>query len=165
EWQDKTKIYIPRPGEDELANAGRRSQAGKFATGRFRHTAVSETKPLDPMAIDYERKLKKRKLKEDKAAGSSDAYKGTVEFSDSEAAGAKRPGKGSGSGKKAKKAGGQDRQPARSELKSRDQIRKDRISKERLVDRHGRGGKAGGSRGGRSGGGSRGGRTPRRPNL
>ncbi|KAJ1729170.1 ATP-dependent RNA helicase dbp10 [Coemansia sp. Benny D160-2] len=169
-WQDKTKTSIPRAGEQELVNAAGKAAVGKFATGKFQHTKVTDAMPLDPLAHDYERKLKKRKHGEEGGADDGEKYKGTVEFKDEESAtnkGGRSHGKNAKGGNKKKKgspngggnsgggnSGGRRNAPAKSELRSRDQIRKNRISKERRVERTGRHAKKGG--GGGSGGGGRG---------
>ncbi|PIA15171.1 DEAD-domain-containing protein [Coemansia reversa NRRL 1564] len=193
DWQDKNRINVPRVGEQELGNAASKANAGKYTSGRFQHTKVTEAKPLDPLAMDYERKMRKRKMQNaDDAGANGDKYKGTVEFSDSEPAkpangkdkrqrtskdgkngkggkggrsdngrkssngGMDGNGRKGGSGGKngnfgmggrsgtARKFGRQDRQPARTELKSRDQIRKGRILKEQRVAKTGRHTKKGG---------------------
>ncbi|KAJ2808140.1 ATP-dependent RNA helicase dbp10 [Coemansia guatemalensis] len=174
DWQDKNRINVPRVGEQELGNAASKANAGKYTSGRFQHTKVTEAKPLDPLAMDYERKMRKRKKQnEDDAGANSDKYKGTVEFSDSEPAkpaagkgkrqrtskdgkngkggnggkgGNDRKGGNGGKGDMTKKFGRQDRKPARSELKSRDQIRKGRILKEQRVAKTGRHAKKGGGK-------------------
>ncbi|KAJ2556444.1 ATP-dependent RNA helicase dbp10, partial [Coemansia sp. RSA 1933] len=101
DWQDKTKTSIPRVGEDEMLNAAGRASAGKFATGRFQHTKVTEARPLDPLAFDYERKMNKRKKGDEGDDGGDDGekYKGTVVFNDDDSSANK---KGGGQGKNAK---------------------------------------------------------------
>ncbi|KAJ2730605.1 ATP-dependent RNA helicase dbp10 [Coemansia sp. BCRC 34962] len=161
DWQDRTKVSIPRAGEQELLNASGKAAAGKYATGRFQHTKLTEAKPLDPLALDYEHKLKKRKQEAaTNDGGDADGkYKGTVEFKDE--------GGGRNSGHRGGKKGDTwkkqktDKASPKSELKSRDQISKARMEKEKRTEKTGRhdkkgGGGRGGSRGGGRGG-SRGG--------
>ncbi|KAJ2887800.1 ATP-dependent RNA helicase dbp10, partial [Coemansia asiatica] len=134
-WEQKTKTHMPRVGESEMANAASRAAAGKYSTGRFKHTKVTEAKPLDPLSIDYERKLKKRKAQEGEDGSQGDKYKGTVVFSDDEGSGRKKDGKGN----KKKMGGSSGKQHApKSELKTADQIRKARIEKEKRVEKTGR---------------------------
>ncbi|KAJ1859102.1 ATP-dependent RNA helicase dbp10 [Coemansia sp. RSA 638] len=210
EWQDKNKVNIPRVGEQELGNAADRATAGRYVNGRFQHTKITEAKPLDPLRLDYERKMKKRKFEQGDGADGTEKYKGTVVFSDSEAGnghskrsrggdkggdrgfkGGDRGSKGGdrgfkGGDKKGFKGGdkgfkggaggfkGGDRgfkagaggrkkpmskQPVKSELKSREHIRKDRMQKEQRQAKTGRHNtKGGGSQrggGNQKGGGNR----------
>ncbi|KAJ2368369.1 ATP-dependent RNA helicase dbp10 [Coemansia sp. RSA 2610] len=155
EWQDKNRVQIPRVGEQELDNAAGRAATGRYVSGRFQHTKVTRAKELDPLSLDYERKLKKRKLKEE---ADPEKYKGTVEFSDSETKSGKgRSGKGQHSGngratngrdKGGKKGGKKSQQPgkgpAKSELRSREQIRKGRMQKDQRRAKTGRPAKGGG---------------------
>ncbi|KAJ1743096.1 ATP-dependent RNA helicase dbp10 [Coemansia sp. RSA 989] len=152
EWQDKNKISIPRAGEQELGNAADRAKAGRYVSGRFQHTKITQAKPLDPLAFNYERKMKKRKAAE--TGDDSEKYKGTVVFSDSETTNSGgKPGRNDKFGKNdskrtkggiKKKGGGAPKQAVKSELKSRDQIRKDRMLKEQRRAKTGRHGKKSG---------------------
>ncbi|RKP23085.1 NUC160 domain-containing protein [Syncephalis pseudoplumigaleata] len=54
EWQAKTKISIPRTGEQELAG-------GKVGRKRYRHNKVEAPKEVDRLHVAYERKQKKLK--------------------------------------------------------------------------------------------------------
>ncbi|RKP25809.1 P-loop containing nucleoside triphosphate hydrolase protein [Syncephalis pseudoplumigaleata] len=54
EWQEKTKISIPRTGEQELAG-------GKVGRKRYRHNKVEAPKEVDRLHVAYERKQKKLK--------------------------------------------------------------------------------------------------------
>ncbi|KAI9503710.1 P-loop containing nucleoside triphosphate hydrolase protein [Coemansia spiralis] len=153
EWQDKTKTSIPRVGEQELVNSANKAAAGKYATGRFQHTKVTAAKPLDPLSFDYERKLKKRK-QEPGDEGNSGQYKGTVEFSDTEPASKNKQSRSRDQkhekNKKRKSAGPSGSgKPVRSELRSREQIRKNRILHEKRVEKTGRHTKKGASKGGK----------------
>lgn len=141
EWAKKKHITLPRAGERELAGAGNMGQK------RFRHNKSDEAKRVDPLAFDYEKKMKKRKMND---SG------GIVEQG--------------GMGKK--RVG--DFSNTKSELKNASQIRKDRVALEKRKEKSnrpssssggGRGGRGGsrgggrgGSRGGRGGGGRGGGR-------
>ncbi|KAJ2785078.1 ATP-dependent RNA helicase dbp10 [Coemansia interrupta] len=153
-WEQKTKTNMPRAGEQEMANAASRASGGRYVNGRFQHTKITEAKPLDPLAIGYEQKLRKRKANEesgDSGEAQSDKYKGTVQFSDDESSKKGRFGNKGGNKSNSRSSG---KQPApKSELKTKDQIRKARILKEKRVAKTGRhADKAGGSRGGRGGG-------------
>ncbi|KAJ1773524.1 ATP-dependent RNA helicase dbp10 [Coemansia sp. RSA 1813] len=146
DWQDKTKTSIPRVGEQEMMNAASKAAVGKYATGRFQHTKVTEAKPLDPLSFDYERKLNKRKQGEEGGGDDGEKYKGTVVFNDDNSSankgGRQQPGKNAKGGNKKRKGSagdsGKKRMPAKSELRSKDQIRKNRIIKERRIEKTGR---------------------------
>lgn len=70
EWAKKTRTSLPRTGEMELPSARNFQQKHH---GRFKHTKMEEAKPLDPLSIDYERKLKKRKYQSDESSSPSSA--------------------------------------------------------------------------------------------
>ncbi|GAA5804121.1 hypothetical protein HPULCUR_009607 [Helicostylum pulchrum] len=133
EWAKKKHITLPRAGEHELSNASNMAQK------RFRHNKEEEAKRVDPLAYDYEKKMKKRKMNESEPI---------VE---------------NGLGKK--RVG--DRTNTKSELRDASQIRKHRVALEKRKEksnrpssggsRGGRGGGRGGARGGRGGGGRGGG--------
>ncbi|KAJ2498177.1 ATP-dependent RNA helicase dbp10, partial [Coemansia sp. RSA 2052] len=128
DWQDKSKVSIPRAGEQELVDAKGKATAGKYATGRFQHTKVTEAKPLDPLAIDYEHKLKKRKQDDGDTDVADDRYKGTVEFKDEESGRGGQRGGRKGDDRKKQRT---EKAPAKSELKSRDQISKARMDRDK----------------------------------
>ncbi|KAI8640346.1 P-loop containing nucleoside triphosphate hydrolase protein [Parasitella parasitica] len=122
EWAKKKHITLPRAGERELAGAGNMGQK------RFRHNKSEEAKRVDPLAFDYEKKMKKRKMNE--ADGS--AEQGGI--------GKKRVGNFSST---------------KSELKNASQIRKDRVALEKRREKSNRpssSGRGGRGRGGRGGG-------------
>ncbi|RCH95813.1 ATP-dependent RNA helicase dbp10 [Rhizopus azygosporus] len=102
EWAKKKHISIPRTGERELVNAAHLSKK------RFRHNRADEAKPLDPLAYDYDKKLKKRKMKETETIVEKDGM------------GKKRVG---------------NRSTAKNELKNASQIRKDRIAYEKRKEK------------------------------
>lgn len=118
DWSKKTKLSLPRSGEQELSTA-RNAMAQK----RYRHTAAKEAKPLDPKAIDYESKLKKRKRQEQEQPAANDT----------------RPGK---KGKLGIKRVGTSKN-ARNELRGTDQIRKERALKEKRREKNARPSKKG----------------------
>ena len=66
EWQEKTKINIPRAGEQELT-------AGKINRKRYRHNKMDAPKEVDRVHVAYERKQKKLKKQneDEKSAGGS----------------------------------------------------------------------------------------------
>jgi len=108
EWKAKTKRYLPRVGETE-------DQGSQWKPGnkRFRHNTVTAPKALDKLHKDYDRKVRQGKKKEGgDSEGGFDAKK----------AGGK-PGKPVKSGSR---YGGKSIARVKSELKTNDQIRKDR---------------------------------------
>jgi ATP-dependent RNA helicase DDX54/DBP10 len=126
EWKAKTKAFLPKVGEAE--NEKRFSggtKAGRVGGKKFAHQGKPEAKPLDPLALGYERKLrqmKKRAEKEGAVEGEDDGAKGRRGDR-----GRKHDGKG---GKREKitgrRYGGRSIGRVKSELKSADQIRKSR---------------------------------------
>ncbi|KAI8335294.1 P-loop containing nucleoside triphosphate hydrolase protein [Chlamydoabsidia padenii] len=60
EWTKKTRTTIPRTGEMELPSAKHKGQQR-----RFKHNKTDDAKPLDPLAFDYDKKMKKRKREDD----------------------------------------------------------------------------------------------------
>ncbi|CAO3610433.1 unnamed protein product [Cunninghamella echinulata] len=108
EWAKKTRTSIPRTGELELPSA---RQFQNKQHGRFKHTKTEEAKPLDPLSIDYERKLKKRKFQPDESSSNNN--------------------NGDNNKKRKKMAMGQRTEGGRhavNEIKNASQIRKARIS-------------------------------------
>jgi ATP-dependent RNA helicase DDX54/DBP10 len=122
DWAKKTKLALPRTGEQELSSA-----KNLMAQKRYKHTAAKEAKPLDPLALDYENKLKKRKRQEESQP--------TPEI---------RPGK---KGKLGIKRVGNSKN-ARNELRGTDQIRKERADKQKRREKNARPSKKG-KKGGR----------------
>ena len=115
EWRKSRKVSVPRVGEDEGENARRFGGNGK----KFRHTMQKEGKPLDKLATDYERRSRVMGKKRE-------AREGAVE--EDSGRGQSKGGKlGSGKGKLGlAKRGGKPAGRVKSELKSAEQIRRDR---------------------------------------
>ncbi|KAG6869119.1 hypothetical protein C0993_001684 [Termitomyces sp. T159_Od127] len=102
EWKTKTKKSLPKVGEAENAMGGR--QARESGGHRFRHNAVVPAKPLDKLHVSYERKLRQSQKKR----GENEAES---------------------TGKLTKPGGRYGAKPmskVKSELKTSEQIRKDR---------------------------------------
>lgn len=113
EWKAKSKFSLPKVGEMEdsrFTGAGAGGKGGK----KFRHQQVTQAKPLDKLHRGYERKVRQIK-KGAEAAGPDDA----------EGPGGKGKGKGRPSGGR---YGGKSMGRVKNELKSVEQIRKDRKS-------------------------------------
>jgi len=116
EWRAKSKMEVPRVGEAESERPqGYGNRKGK----KYLHNSVRTAKPLDKLRGDYERKMKKAKN------GAEDG---------AEAAPPRSPGKPGKPGKKGGKVkttgryAGKSMQRVRTELKTVDQIRKNRES-------------------------------------
>ncbi|KZW00235.1 DEAD-domain-containing protein [Exidia glandulosa HHB12029] len=109
EWKKQHRTSLPRVGETENATTSGRG----FNSGarRFKHNKATQAKPLDKLAKNFERKLRKQSSKD---GGSGDGAPPT-------------PSKGGPKTKVASKfAGGKPAGKARQELKSAEQIRKTR---------------------------------------
>lgn len=115
EWKAKSRVSLPRIGETELDRAKPNAGSG----GRkFRHNQITTPKQLDKLGKDYERKSRQFKKKQDgdnntEGAGSSNASPRKD----------KRQGKPS-------RYGGKSFAKVKSELKTSDQIRKQRMTME-----------------------------------
>ncbi|RUS25867.1 P-loop containing nucleoside triphosphate hydrolase protein [Jimgerdemannia flammicorona] len=133
DWTHKSKLILPRTGEQELASS--KTHAG---AKRYRHQQQKEAKPLDPLAHDYERKAKRRQMGDENG---EEAGKGGA----GEDRG-KRQKDGRVKGKRT--VGGRG---TKSELKNVDQIRKERKMKENRKAKNARSTKKKGKgRGGRN---------------
>jgi ATP-dependent RNA helicase DDX54/DBP10 len=104
EWKAKSRMSLPRIGEVENPSQNWRKRSGPGGH-RFKHTKVVEAKPLDKLSKDYERKVRQlnKKIKE---GPSSDPR--------------------SMSGGKSARHGGKTYSRVKTELKTSQQIRKDR---------------------------------------
>ncbi|KAI8818385.1 P-loop containing nucleoside triphosphate hydrolase protein [Fimicolochytrium jonesii] len=130
DWQKRTKVSLPKAGDQELADSTYRHTSGGTSTGvrRYRHNKI--TAP-DATSKNFARK----QMRAEREA----RINGTPAKAGPEGG---KPPKGS------KASGGQ---PAKSELKTVQQIAKERKEKEKRREKTGRHGKGGG-RGGRGGG-------------
>ncbi|KAI0316257.1 DEAD-domain-containing protein [Amylostereum chailletii] len=108
EWKAKSHVSLPKVGEAEG------EMSARFAAGvgkrHFKHHAVKEAKPLDKYATDYERKS--RQIKKRTEASGGDVPAG--------------PGKAKGGKKPQGRYGAKPMGRVKNELKSADQIRRDR---------------------------------------
>ncbi|ORZ26207.1 P-loop containing nucleoside triphosphate hydrolase protein, partial [Absidia repens] len=121
EWTKKTRTTIPRAGELELPSASHKAQQR-----RFKHTRTDDAKPLDPLAFDYDKKMKKRKRADDESGST--------------------PNDKNNNNKRSKVAMGQRRVGGRgvaSELKNAGQIRKTRIQQGKRKEKSARAPKKG----------------------
>ncbi len=62
EWKSKSRVSLPRVGETE--NASSRSKVFRQGGRRFKHNKVVVAKPLDKLRGDYERKVRQVKKKD-----------------------------------------------------------------------------------------------------
>ncbi|KAJ3160810.1 ATP-dependent RNA helicase ddx54 [Geranomyces michiganensis] len=153
EWQKRSKVSLPRAGEMELGDASYRGSAAGHAVGgrKYRHNKI--TAP-DQNSKNYQRNQKRREKEARLGIAPAGADSGVL------AEPANKKQKGSGGGAVA----------AKSELKTIQEIAKERREKEKRrlkTGRHGpqsKGRGGGGSRGARGGGhgGGRGGRGGKR---
>lgn len=128
EWKTKNRVQLPRIGEDETNAGGPRNRA--FGLGRkFKHNTTTAPKPLDKLDKNYERKLKKRKEKEGEDGPAPAAQAGKKPFTKN---------------KPTKKHGGKSYGKVKTELKTVDQIRKDRKVQEQRKLKNARPSKKGG---------------------
>ena len=113
EWKAKSRVHLPKVGEDETdgPRRGSVSAGGK----KFKHHQVVAPKPLDRLSKDFERKIRQQKKRQEHSGG------------DAEESG---PPSRQPPGKKGKAFGkrnsGKTVGKVRSELKTVDQIRKNR---------------------------------------
>jgi len=116
DWKKKARVSLPKVGEREAE----RTSAGAGGPGgrRWKHTKVTEAKPLDKFSHDYERKSRQLKKKDEAVAKEVGVAK------------SKGPGKARNirsGGRFAGKSVGR----VKNEIKTVDQIRKSRTIAER----------------------------------
>lgn len=111
EWKAKTHKNVPRVGEAELPSAGGH---GRHSSGkRFKHHKSEDAKPLDKLSLGYERKVRQMKTREpNEESGQS----------------SRKPG---GAVRKGGRYAGKTMTKVKSELKSAEQIRKNRAAVEK----------------------------------
>ncbi|TFK44727.1 DEAD-domain-containing protein [Crucibulum laeve] len=115
EWKVKNRASLPRVGEAEVAlERGARNAGGQ----RFRHNKVVAAKPLDKLKTDYERKV--RQLKKRDADGD--------EGSSRDQASRRKGGAPSNAGGR---YAGKSYERVKTELKTSEQIRKNRMALEK----------------------------------
>lgn len=104
EWKSKSRVTLPRIGEAENPSQIRGKNTGPGGH-RFKHTKVVEAKPLDKLSKDYERKVRQLKKKNTEDGSQSNSRTSC--------------GKGT-------RRGGKTYSRVKTELKTSQQIRKDR---------------------------------------
>lgn len=112
DWKKKTRVSLPKIGEREVE----RRSAGVVGSGgrRWKHTKVTEAKPLDKLNNNYERKSRQFKKKEESIAKETGDTPGKMR-------------KIRSGGRFAGKSVGR----VKNEIKTVDQIRKGRMTAER----------------------------------
>ncbi|PCH43645.1 DEAD-domain-containing protein [Wolfiporia cocos MD-104 SS10] len=120
EWRAKTRTSLPRVGEAEAEaeGPGRRDMG---AGRKWKHNQVVAPKPLDRLSKDYDRKMRQKRKKMEHEGGAAD-----------DVPPGKRPQTAGKKGKVlGKRFGGKTAGRVKSELKTVDQIRKERKSVEK----------------------------------
>ncbi|KAF8844276.1 DEAD-domain-containing protein [Paxillus ammoniavirescens] len=116
EWKKKAKVTIPKIGERETE---RPASMGGHGGRKWKHNNIVEAKPLDKLSKDYDRKSRQLKKKEEKAA---DGNGERAQARPTKGPGGKTPNKISGG----KRFGGRSLGRVKSEIKTVDQIHKNR---------------------------------------
>ncbi|KAF8973242.1 P-loop containing nucleoside triphosphate hydrolase protein [Flammula alnicola] len=111
EWKNKSRVSLPRIGEAENTSMVHKKPTGPGGH-RFKHNKVVTAKPLDKLSHDYERKVRQLKKKEDVSGTSQESRPHSTP-------GGKKLGARRG-------ATGKSYSRVKNELKSSEQIRKDR---------------------------------------
>jgi ATP-dependent RNA helicase DDX54/DBP10 len=115
EWKAKSKVSLPRIGETELQRA--KPQSAGPGGRKFRHNKVTAPKQLDKSVNNYERRVRQlRKRQEGAGVGDDGKAAGSSSVS---------PRKGKKQGKPSR-YGGKSFTRVKSELKTSDQIQKQR---------------------------------------
>jgi ATP-dependent RNA helicase DDX54/DBP10 len=120
EWQHKNKVSLPRAGEEELPQAKR--FRGFVGGKKFRHTKITDAKPLDKSSYNYDRKVRQIRKREEQGGGESSETR-------------RPPPRGNG---KKSRYGSKPIGKVKSEIKSVDQIRKARQLVQRRKEKNAR---------------------------
>lgn len=115
EWKAKSRVSLPRIGETELDRA--KPQISGPGGHKYRHNKVTAPKELDKFGNNYERKMRHLNNKQDGDQGGDNG--GRVGSSSTSSRKGKKQGKHS-------RYGGKSFRRVKSELKSSDQIRRQR---------------------------------------
>ncbi|CEL60839.1 hypothetical protein RSOLAG1IB_04078 [Rhizoctonia solani AG-1 IB] len=125
EWKAKTKTSLPKVGEFESERRFTGGQkGGRLAGKKFVHQGKTDAKPLDPLSLGYERKLRQTK----KRGENENAFEGDGDASGNRGSKGGKQGKGAKNAKNVtgRRYGGRSMGRVKNELKSADQIRKSR---------------------------------------
>ena len=130
EWKSKSRVALPQIGEAENSSTGTRKHAQPGAR-RFKHNRIVAPKPLDKLSKDYERKVRLQK-KEEANKPSSPSPKQSS------------PARGK---KESIRRGGKSYGHIKTELKTSEQIRKNRGLLEKRKAKNARPSRRGGKKG------------------
>ena len=128
EWKSKSRVALPQIGEAENSLTVTRKHA-KPGVRRFKHNRIVAPKPLDKLNKDYERKVRQQKKEEANGPSSSPNQS--------------RPARG----KAAMRRGGKPYGRVKTELKTSEQIRKNRRLLEKRRAKNARPSRHGGKKG------------------
>jgi len=129
EWKSKSRVALPQIGEAENSSTVAQKKHANPGVRRFKHNRIMGPKPLDKLSNDYERKLRQQKKEE--ANGSSSTNTSS-------------PARGK---KVAIRRGGKTYGHVKTELKTSEQIRKNRGLLERRRAKNARPSRHGGKKG------------------
>jgi ATP-dependent RNA helicase DDX54/DBP10 len=130
EWKSKSRVALPQIGEAENSSTGTRKHA-KPGVRRFKHNRIVAPKPLDKLSNDYERKVRQQKKEEANGPSSSSAKQSSL-----------------ARGKKVSmRRGGKTFAHVKTELKTSEQIRKNRGMLEKRRAKNARPSRHGGKKG------------------
>ncbi|KAF8161117.1 DEAD-domain-containing protein [Crassisporium funariophilum] len=131
EWKTKSRVSLPKIGEAENSTVGHHKHTGPGGH-RFKHNKIVAAKPLDKLSTDYERKVRQQKKGEANGEPST-----------------KVPTVARGKKQVPARRGGKTYGRVKTELKTSQQIRKDRNQQERRREKNARPSRGGGSKKGR----------------
>lgn len=106
EWKSKSRVSLPQIGEAENSSIETQKHI-KPGVRRFKHNRIVAPRPLDKLSKDYERKMRQQKKEEANAPSSTNQTPARVK-------------------KVAMRRGGKPYGRVRTELKTSEQIRKNR---------------------------------------
>ncbi|KAH9485411.1 ATP-dependent RNA helicase DBP10 [Psilocybe cubensis] len=130
EWKNKSRVSLPRIGEVE--NLSSTNKASGPGGRRFKHHKIIEAKPLNKQNTDYDRKIRQLKKKSENAESSGSM---ASQHTSGNRLGGRRGSTGKTYGR------------VKTELKTAEQIRKDRKIMERRKAKNARPSKAGRKKG------------------
>ena len=132
EWKSKSRVALPQIGEAENSSTGTRKHA-KPGVRQFKHNRIVAPKPLDKLSKDYERKVRQQKKEEANGPSSSSPKESQAS-----------PARGK---KVSMRRGGKTYGHVKTELKTSEQIRKNRGSLEKRRAKNARPSRHGGKKG------------------
>jgi ATP-dependent RNA helicase DDX54/DBP10 len=127
EWKSKSRVTLPQIGEAENSSTGTK----KYGVRRFQHNKIVAPKPLDKLSKYYERKVRQQKKEEANGPSSSSTNQTS-------------PARGK---KVSMRRGGKTYAHVKTELKTSEQIRKNRRLLEKRRAKNARPSRHGGKKG------------------